>query len=514
MDRPTDARSMQPPGLTAGRVERSEAGAPWWAYRRPRVTVNDQPVGLPVARPDAPPADITPVAHVARPSALLPTGRGGAVLVAGLVATTIIGTRVFGQNSLGVVLLPIAGVVAAMAFGQRCARLRPDEPWLPRLLLLGTIAKLTGSYLRYVTLTDAYGGVGDATRYDVDGRKFVAAWVGERASAPVLTDLRQTNFIRWLTGIVYYLFGQSLLGGFLLFGLLAMIGNYFWYRALVDAVPYANRRLFLLFMLFAPSVVFWPSSLGKEALMQLGVGALAWATSLLLNGHFPRAVPALLGGGWLLWVVRPHLLALVAVAGAAPYFVGQIRQRSMPSFVTRPIGMAVIGLMVVFAVVSGARYLGVNTFSLNALEVQLNDRTARSSEGGSAFSTGGSTLSPLKLPIGLVTVLFRPFPWEARSAFQLLASLESAALIALIFTRLDSFRYAFRRWRREPFLLYCVILLLLYGLAFSAFANFGLISRQRSLVLPALYALIAVQPPRLGREQDLDDARHPVRPGR
>ena len=248
--------------------------------------------------------------------------------------------------------------------------------------------------------------------------------------------------------------------------------------------------------------------------MQLGVGALAWATSLLLRGHFTRALPALLGGGWLVWIVRPHLLALVAVAGAVPYFIGQVRTRSMPSFVTRPIGMAVIGLLVAFAVVSGARYLGIQSFSLNAVEVQLNDRTARSSEGGSAFSTGSDTLNPLKIPFGLVTVLFRPFLWEARSAFQLLAALESAAVTVLIVKRFDSLRYAFRRWRREPFLLYCIVLLLLAGLAFSAFANFGLISRQRSLVLPALYALIAVQPPRRGREWDLGDAGRPVRAGR
>jgi hypothetical protein len=64
-----------------------------------------------------------------------------------------------------------------------------------------------------------------------------------------------------------------------LFGLIAFIGSYFWYRALSDAVPFVNRRLFFIFMMFAPSILFWPSSLGKEALMQLGLGAVAWATS-------------------------------------------------------------------------------------------------------------------------------------------------------------------------------------------------------------------------------------------
>ena len=86
--------------------------------------------------------------------------------------------------------------------------------------------------------------------------------------------------MKWFTGVTYYLFGQNLVGAFLIFGLVAFIGSYFWYRALVDAVPFVNRRLFFIFMMFAPSIVFWPSSLGKEALMQLGLGAVAWATSL------------------------------------------------------------------------------------------------------------------------------------------------------------------------------------------------------------------------------------------
>ncbi len=39
-----------------------------------------------------------------------------------------------------------------------------------------------------------------------------------------------------------------------------------------------------------------------------------------------------------------------------------------------------------------------------------------------------------------------------------------------------------------------MVALVLYGMTFSSFANFGLLNRQRSLVLPALYALIAVMP--------------------
>jgi hypothetical protein len=396
-------------------------------------------------------------------------------------------------------------VFGVVAFGRRCQRLRPDEPWLPKLLLLGLVVKLTASYLRYLTLTEAYEGVGDAVRYDIHARKAVAAWIGEGGVAPELDTLRKTDFMKWLTSIVYYLFGRSLIGGYMLFGLIALVGSYFWYRAFADSVRYADRRLFLVFMMFAPSIVFWPSSLGKEALMQLGLGAVAWATGLLLTGRFVRAVPLMAGGGWILWVIRPHLLAIATVAAAVPYFVGRVRRQGKGMSVLRPVGMAAMGALAVFTVTTGASYLGVDQLTVDSIEAKLDEQTERSSKGGSEFDHPGNSLTPLSLPTGAVTVLFRPFPWEVANGLQLMASAEAVVVVVLILTRLSSMGIAVRRARREPFILYCWGLIALFSLTFSAFANFGLLNRQRSLVLPALYALIAIDPTRVRDEPEEPD---------
>lgn len=462
-------------------------------YERPEVAPTRR---TPSATAGRAAADVGPTIPVLPPDAVRrPAGHdqsGVPFVVAGaaLLAATVAGTRLFGNESLGVVLIPAAGLAVAAGFGRRCMRLRPHEPWLPRLLLIGTVVKLLGSYARYFTLTNSYDGGGDATRYDIDGRRFVAAWTGLRPTAPELSDLHSTNFMKWITGIVYYLFGQNLLAAFFLFSLLALIGSYFWYRAL-NGTQYADKRLFLVFMMFAPSIVFWPASLGKEALMQLGIGALAWATAILLGGRLLAALPALAGGGWLLWIIRPHLLALVAIAGAVPYLLARVG-RAKGSVLGRPIGLVIVGALVVVSVAAGARYLGLENLSLTSLQDQLDEQTALTSKGGSSFSHGSNSLSPLTLPQGVVTVLFRPLPWEARNAFQALAALESAVLIGLIVRRFGSVALAFRRSRKDPILLYSIVLLLLYSLTFSAFANFGLLTRQRSLVLPALYILISL----------------------
>jgi hypothetical protein len=87
--------------------------------------------------------------------------------------------------------------------------------------------------------------------------------------------------------------------------------------------------------------------------------------------------------------------------------------------------------------------------------------------------------------------------------------MESVAVMGLIVFRFDSIRLAFKRCRRYPFILYCLILLLLYSMTFSSFANFGLLNRERSLVLPALYALIALEPALATGEDRIDYVARP-----
>jgi hypothetical protein len=423
-----------------------------------------------------------------------PPGNGLAFGFAGgaLLAITAISSQL-GANNVGVVLVPLAALLLAGAASRRIARRRPDEAWVGRWLVLGVLAKLTASYLAYLTLVQGYEGVGDATGYDDYGRRFARAWL-EGGTAPELPDLRETSFIRWFTGVVYYVFGTNMVTGFFVFGLLALVGSYFWYRATVDAVPGVNKRLYLGLVLFAPSIAFWPASIGKESLMQLGIGTVALGTANLYRHRLVKGLALGVAGGWPLWVVRPHLLALVTLAAGFAYVGGRVRagSRGARSLLARPIGLLAIVLLATFAVSQTADFLGMEDLSLSSIEAELDEQTERSTIGGSEFDNGDNSLNPLRLPQGVVTVLLRPFPWETESAFQLLSSLESVLLVALIASRLPSVRRALSRARSTPFLLFCWVLTLLYAATYSSFANFGLLVRQRSLVLPALFALLVV----------------------
>ena len=93
-------------------------------------------------------------------------------------------------------------------------------------------------------------------------------------------------------------------------------------------------------------------------------------------------------------------------------------------------------------------------------------------------------------------------------------------LAALIVVRFSSVKAALLGARATPFLLYCWVLVVLYAATFSSFANFGLLVRQRSLVLPPLFVLIAVEPLRRRVEpidrssagRQLDRIRRPPAP--
>ena len=122
--------------------------------------------------------------------------------------------------------------------------------------------------------------------YDIYGKRYANAWLGRTTfPPPALLNLKSSNFLRWFTGVVYYFFGRDLITGFFVFSLITFVGSYMWYRAAAVAIPFLDRKLFFLLMFFAPSIVFWPAGVGKEALVEFGLGGVALGVAYMLNGQ-------------------------------------------------------------------------------------------------------------------------------------------------------------------------------------------------------------------------------------
>jgi hypothetical protein len=488
------------PAALAGRESRRLAVARPGTRRDsadPTALEDPTSVDLPTAPADTDPPPSTRGAGLEQAAA---PDRSGLVpgVVAGLCFAMVVATSRMNVAAVGRILIPVGAILAAIAVGQILVRRHPDEPWLPRLLVAAVVVKLAGSILRFYTLVGEEGFHGDSSIYDKWGVNLFHAWTsGGAAPDPYTGAGAGTGWVRWFTGVVYFVFGPNMLNGFLLFGLLALIGSYLWYRAAVEAVPFLNKRMCFALMFFVPSIAFWPSSIGKEALMQLGLGAVALGTARILRQRLFQGILFALPGGYLLWKVRPHLLAFATFAAGAAYVFGRVRKGRSTSESTslfKPIGMVVVALLAFVALNQAAEFLGMKDFSLSSIEQELNQQSGRTAQGGSKVETEKVTLTPATVPQGVVKVLLQPFPWEVETRLQILASLESAALGGLIILRIRSVAFSLRRARTTPFFVYCWTLVLLYAISFSAVSNYGLLTRQRSLALPALFVILAADP--------------------
>ena len=152
-----------------------------------------------------------------------------------------------------------------------------------------------------------------------------------------------------------------------------------------------------------------------------------------------------------------------------------------------------MAFLVAFTVTQAADMLGIGSLSVQSIENELDATTESTAQGGSQFNHGGNSLNPINLPYNAATVFLRPFPWEA-NGMQLIASAEGLVLAVLLVKRFRSVRISLARSREIPYLMFAWVLVGLYAMTFAAFANFGILVRQRSLVLPAILILIAVDP--------------------
>ncbi len=121
----------------------------------------------------------------------------------------------------------------------------------------------------------------------------------------------------------------------------------------------------------------------------------------------------------------------------------------------------------------------------------LAENAERTEQGGSSFEAPPG-ISPAQLPVSVVTILFRPFLFEANSIQVLITALESTVLLVLTVRRIRPIGRAVRSFRRLPYVTFVVVYGLLFIVAFSSIGNFGILARERCQLLPFFLVLLAV----------------------
>jgi len=97
--------------------------------------------------------------------------------------------------------------------------------------------------------------------------------------------------------------------------------------------------------------------------------------------------------------------------------------------------------------------------------------------------------------MAFITIFFRPFPFEAENAQMLIQSVEGVLLLGLVVLGWRRLKQLPGYLHRNPFIVFAVVFLIVYVLAFAGFGNFGILARQRVLVMPFAYMLLALPRP-------------------
>lgn len=406
----------------------------------------------------------------------------------GYAVLLAVATRVSSYDTWGALVVAPVLVAISLPFLRRIAD-RDGLAGIYPILVTAFVLKLVMAVPRWAMAFVLYSGNADAGRYDSSAKEILPLY---RHLVFPMSDIAGgagTQMIASINAGVYTVIGPSLLGGFVVFSWLGFWGMVGFYRAARIALPGLDGHRYAKFLFFLPSMAFWPSSIGKEAIITLAIGTFVYGAARLFAGRLPGLLMMAAGSG-LAYLIRPHIAGLLVTSAAVALLIRASPRRTMLTPLVRTGSAVLVAALGLFVVVQVAEELGVED-TKSATEV-LDERGDNTVQGGSEFQAT-RVRGPADVPVAFLTVFFRPFPWEATNAQVLIAAAESAFLLLVTLLSYRRIGAALRHWR-NPYVLMSIIYLLGFLYAFSIFGNFGIIARQRVQALPFLLAFLCFVP--------------------
>lgn len=383
------------------------------------------------------------------------------------------------------VVPPLLLMVASIA--RHADRCEPGRH-MGRFIWLAFSLKLLATFVRYISTFDYLGG-GDSALYHLHGARLVESFRRFDFTVDVQQRVPGTGTIRFLTGLVYLLTGSNIFAGFLVFSFLAFVGMYLFYRAFAVAFPGARGTAYARLLFFWPSLLYWPSSIGKDAwmMLMLGVAALG-AAKILAHERHGFALLAVGLTGTLL--VRPHVTLAVILALAGAYALRTTRRLPLRTRMRKAAGLMLVLVIAATVGVRTEQFFDIELTS-GELTAALDETTRRTTQGGSSFDPARVN-SPADYPWAVFTVAFRPMPHEASNIQMTLTSVEGLMLMALMLASLRTVISMPRYSTRLSYLTFAGMYILLFTFVFAALGNFGVLARQRTQMLPFLLVIPAL----------------------
>lgn len=289
-----------------------------------------------------------------------------------------------------------------------------------------------------------------------------------------------TAGIRYLTGFFTVLLGASLLGaslGYHIFGFVGLLAFDGAMRQVTVNKPKIIRKI-ATFIVFLPSISFWSSSIGKDALSFMAMGLALWAALNLKRRLFLMVFAVLI-----MLFVRPHMAGMMVIGLSV-----SIALQSGVSGLQR-LGFGVASLAGVAVLVPLAlNYAGVGADAgVGELASYIEGRQAQNLDGGSSLD-----IANMSLPMQLFTYLFRPLPIEARGLSALAASIDNVILLFLFIAGGWALlrRRKFREFSGHNRIFLWAYSLLAWAVLAMTSANLGIAMRQKWMFAPMLIFLL------------------------
>lgn len=420
--------------------------------------------------PDSPPGWATPLCVA-----------GGTALFAMLASGLATGD---GELIAAVGVALVLGVGSFLVF-RRLAK-ADGFAGLTTILIAAMSVKLLGTLARFYVGQGVYDR-SDATEYDAVGRQWASDYLSIGAM-PKVNKWTSTNLVKLVVAEFYHYTSPSMIAGFVFFSWLSFVGMVLAWRGFKRVHP-ENARRYMVLVLFAPSMMYWPSSIGKEALAIFGLGLASYGVCLIVARAIWVGSACAVGGALAATYVRPHV-GLVVMTGMA--FALVLRKRPKGQKLGTLASIAVFAIAGSFVIGQVNDYFGTNVQTGEGVVEQGESATDRTGQGGSEFEPTPVFTNPANFPLALLTVMFRPYPWEATSAQELFTSIESFAYGVALAMALRKLFFGLRRDR--PLTIFALVTMVMFIALFSNFANFGILARQRTQVLPFLFMILCIPP--------------------
>ena len=427
---------------------------------------------------------------------------GGTALVVGYLWFLTRAMNTWPYTSwLLIVLIPVLFVTGLVVI--RLVTKNDDRPMVG-LFGFALALKLGASFIRFFVAFELYGS-GDSAQYHIDATaRMNEFFAGQVTFVDLLTPRLGSKSVTDIAAIFYTLLGPSRLGGFVLFSWLGFWGLFLFCRAFRIALPECDYRRYVLLVMFLPSLWFWPSSIGKEALMIFSLGISAYGAARItqrMAGGWPVLVLGLVVGG----IIRPHVSAvLLAALTVALLFRGNRNTDKGFGIAQRFFSVAVLMVGLAFAFGRTVDYIAPKDSFLikdgqaieagtgiGAIGTAFEKATGGTAGGGSEIDRPMPN-SPLQYPGAAFTVLFRPTILEATNAQNIAAGAETTLLLGIVFVSWRRFKNLPSLAFRRPYTLLCLVYTGIFCFAWSAFANLGALARQRVQVWPFMLILLCL----------------------